>query len=271
MRTSWTAAAPPDDATLSVAGYRPPPHRPWPWKEFFNELWETASPGDPVAMVRDLVRGIEAIGDAWRGKYNVTPEVPGQWSEMDEFRQQLNDRELEKRLFGLATMIVPDAIPIPSIAARPLNLPRLPRGASVTGIGPNGPIVEGLEGRPQDAFSWLRQAMTGDVKGVLDHPEIPGRIDVIQGNPRGGLLHIDNDHSGAADRLPEVWDGLKAVTDSPNRTRLSSDQGSLSSKRISTVSRKTGSRRSSNPERSTVSPQVHLFHPPSPARVRFCR
>jgi hypothetical protein len=59
------------------------------------------------------------------------------------------------------------------------------------------------------------------VKGVLSHPELPERpIDLVHGTDSHGIRHVDKDHSGALDRLPEYWDKLKVQSDSQNRTLL---------------------------------------------------
>jgi hypothetical protein len=106
------------------------------------------------------------------------------------------------------------------------ELPPLPNDARLTGFGPFGPVVDGLKGRPQEAFDWLRDARTGEVRGLLNHPELPGRsIDVPYGDAKSGLMHIDEKHPGDADTLPGVWDEMKPISDSPNRTKLGSDKG----------------------------------------------
>ncbi len=88
-------------------------------------------------------------------------------------------------------------------------------------VGPHGPIVEGLQGRFGEAVKWLRDAKTGDVKGVLSHPELPKRqIDLIHGTEQYGVSHIDTKHPGALDRLPEHWEDLKIQSDTANRTQL---------------------------------------------------
>ncbi|UTD28244.1 hypothetical protein [Bradyrhizobium sp. WD16] len=46
--------------------------------------------------------------------------------------------------------------PKPPPFARRLGLPPLPPGGWVTHIGPNGPVVEGLQGRAAEATDWLR-------------------------------------------------------------------------------------------------------------------
>src|SRR4051812_34299053 len=104
--------------------------------------------------------------------------------------------------------------PMPIVASRRLDLPPLPQGARVTHIGVQGPVIDGLQGRPQEAIQWLRDAGAGDVRGLLDHPDVPGRpIDLPYGDEASGLAHIDMKHPGAVDTLPDVWSGLKVVSD----------------------------------------------------------
>lgn len=111
--------------------------------------------------------------------------------------------------------------PAPTVIPLPYGVPNLPKGARITGVGSHGPIVEGMQGRLGEAVSWLRDAKTGDVKGVLSHPELPKRqIDLIHGTEQYGVSHIDTKHPGALDRLPEEWEKLKIQSDSPDRTQL---------------------------------------------------
>ncbi len=111
--------------------------------------------------------------------------------------------------------------PAPTVVPLPYGVPDLPKGARITEVGPHGPVVEGLQDRFGEAVGWLRDAKTGDVKGVLSHPELPGRqIDLVHGTNGYGIRHIDEGHPGALDRLPEHWDSMKLKSDSPNRSRL---------------------------------------------------
>lgn len=95
-----------------------------------------------------------------------------------------------------------------SLSAAARHLPELPQGAQQVGHGPNGPVVEGLQGRWNEAVTWLRTAETGDAIGVLEHPAVPGgKIDVIWGEPGAkgyGLAHIiDQGHAEVLADLPE--------------------------------------------------------------------
>src|SRR5262249_12094075 len=154
--------------------------------------------------------------------YDVTPETPGQISETDLARLDATNRELERRVFDLGSLVGPR--PLPSVAAHPLGVPALPPGARVTGVGVNGPVVEGLEGCVQDAVKWLRGAKTGDVKGVLNHPDLPNRpVDMVYGTEKFGLRHIDDNHGSDADKLPAIWNDLKLASDSRYRSVLKND------------------------------------------------
>jgi hypothetical protein len=85
----------------------------------------------------------------------------------------------------------------------------LPRDAAIIGHGPHGPVVEGLQDRWAEAIAWLKAARTGDIRGLLAHRDVPGRIDAIWGdhNPQTdvgyGLAHIDVRHPEVLPDLPE--------------------------------------------------------------------
>lgn len=96
-----------------------------------------------------------------------------------------------------------------ALSAEARNWPELPQGATISGAGDNGPVIKGLDGRWREAIDWLRQAQTGDAIGVLEHPEVPGRIDLIWGDSKHGLAHIDAVHPGEAERLPDFWSELR--------------------------------------------------------------
>jgi Barnase-EndoU-ColicinE5/D-RelE like nuclease len=113
----------------------------------------------------------------------------------------------------------------------PRGLPPLHPNTRVTGEGPNGPILDGYQGRWTDAVDWLQRARTGDALGVLEHPEVPGPIDVIWGEHnartgRGyGLLHIASKHPEVLPDLPERLARMRKVFDDGERLRLESADG----------------------------------------------
>ncbi len=81
--------------------------------------------------------------------------------------------------------------------------PELPQGAELTRHGNFGPEVAGLEGRWSEAVGWLKEAQSGDARAVLEHPGVPGPIDVVWGNKDFGLEHIMVLHPEVVADLPE--------------------------------------------------------------------
>jgi hypothetical protein len=191
--------------------------------EQLHDVWDHATPGGPLWIARSLLRGVAAIGGGATGKYDIEPETPGMISETDLARLDATNAELFRRITDFASLATPR--PMPTVSALPLGVPAPPRGARVTGLGPNGPVVDGLQGRYKEALGWLRDARTGDVRGVLNHPDMPGRsIDLIYGDSKGGLRHIDENHAGDADRLPEAFANLPVKTEGPTRTILQDER-----------------------------------------------
>lgn len=172
-----------------------------------------------AGILGSLKSALTLPGDVKAGRYDIEPETPGQISDYDLARQQANNDAIFHRGMDFASLIT--LKPAPTIVPLPYGVPNLPKGARITDVGPHGPVVEGLQGRFDEAVKWLRDAKTGDVKGVLSHPELPGRrVDLVHGTESHGIRHIDNDHRGALDKLPEYCNKLKVQSDSPNRTRL---------------------------------------------------
>ncbi|MEH2513956.1 hypothetical protein V1291_005310 [Nitrobacteraceae bacterium AZCC 1564] len=172
-----------------------------------------------AGLLGSLRRAFTLPGDVKAGRFNIEPGTPGQISDYDLARQQANNDEIFRRGMDFASFVT--LKPAPTVVPLPYGVPNLPKGARITDVGPHGPIVEGLQGRFGEAVKWLRDAKTGDVKGVLSHPELPGRrVDLVHGTRKYGLDHIDDKHPGALDRLPEHWEDLKIQSDSANRTQL---------------------------------------------------
>jgi hypothetical protein len=75
--------------------------------------------------------------------------------------------------------------------------------------------------RPDADFGWLRDARTGDVRGFLNHPELGDReIDLIFVTRKSGVRHIDDDHPGTLDSLPDQWPSLAVDREGPTRTYM---------------------------------------------------
>jgi len=100
------------------------------------------------------------------------------------------------------------------------ELPPLHQGARVVADGPHGPIVDGYQDRLAEAVEWLSRAQTGDFCGVLAHPDVPARIDVIWGDKDYGLLHIIENHEEVVGNFPERLARMRVYYASENRIRL---------------------------------------------------
>lgn len=90
-----------------------------------------------------------------------------------------------------------------ALSAEARSWPEPPEGARIVTQGDHGPELAGLEGRWKEAVDWLSQAQSGDARGVLEHPDVPGRIDVVWGNKAYGLEHIAALHPEMLPDLPE--------------------------------------------------------------------
>lgn len=109
----------------------------------------------------------------------------------------------------------------PDMPAGPRPLPRLPEGVAQVGEGAHGPVLDGLQDRWAEAVSLLAAARHGDARGVLAHPDVPGRIDLVWGDEKGGLRHILFKHPEIVDGLPDLLSRMKVETASANRIVLS--------------------------------------------------
>jgi len=55
---------------------------------------------------QSLMDAVMAPGDAMKGKFSTAPAVPGQWSDEDEWRALINQRNMDNRAFDLAGLIM---------------------------------------------------------------------------------------------------------------------------------------------------------------------
>lgn len=113
---------------------------------------------------QSLMDAVMAPGDAMKGKFSTAPAVPGQWSDEDEWRALINQRNMDNRAFDLAGLIMSGGVGGAG------------RGAGMAlGSGPVGPAakaaakpilkrVETTEGGP-DALSDYKSAF--DYAGAL--------------------------------------------------------------------------------------------------------
>lgn len=108
--------------------------------------------------------------------------------------------------------------------AEPQTVP-LPPGARLAGKGLHGPILENV-GSVGDAVAWLRQSKTGDIRAVLAHPAIGDRrVDLIYGDAKHGVAHIDADHPRHLDHIESIWDQLPIKEETPGRIVLENELG----------------------------------------------
>lgn len=85
-----------------------------------QSIWDNPAPGaisrgplDPslIGMARGAVEGLQAPGRIMSGEFSVTPEVPGQWSEADEFRAQQARQTMQGNAGALAGTVMAGALP----------------------------------------------------------------------------------------------------------------------------------------------------------------
>ena len=74
-----------------------------PAPSFTDKLMQTW----PVKAAQNIYSAVTAPGDVWYGEGNVAPTVPGQWSDDDEARLQLNNAALADRASSLAQVATP--------------------------------------------------------------------------------------------------------------------------------------------------------------------
>lgn len=101
----------------------------------------------------------------------------------------------------------------------------LPDGATRAGEGQFGPVLDGLQDRWADAVTWLRGARTGDAIGVLAHPDVGQRIDVVWGDERAGLKHIIDKHPYVLPDLPERLSRMTLIEQRGNLLVLATEDG----------------------------------------------
>jgi len=85
-----------------------------------KEVWNNPD-GQPsmIGMVRTLYEGARGPGDALAGKFGAQPQTPGVWSEEDEFRAQLGQKQLRQSAEGVAGLAVPGTLRGTAVRTRP--------------------------------------------------------------------------------------------------------------------------------------------------------
>lgn len=90
-----------------------------------------------------------------------------------------------------------------------------------------GPVLLGLEDRWDEAVALMRRLGAGDARGVLAHPDVPGRIDVIwrTSDGRKGLSVLAREHPEVMGDLPLRLARAQVYSQSENRIRLRDADG----------------------------------------------
>jgi hypothetical protein len=154
----------------------------------------------------------------WESRTSLTTSEPTIRREIARIEAIRDEARALLRRVGPGGNLPPYQLdPTPPGAAYPRlrpagQLPDLPGGARI--VVPNtihGPVVEGLQDRWREALDWMLRAGTGDIRGVLSHPDVPGRIDLIWGTEKGGLLHIARHHPEILRDLPERLSRMRKV------------------------------------------------------------
>lgn len=215
------AAAQPAPSPATPQSGQPSLFAQMPATQGLQRAWDNATPGGPLWMAKTAIQGMQGAVQGSKDAVSV-PQT-----EEEAFRQ---NQGREQGPIGAADVMSIMAPGSPrgagGIFARAFGhpLPRIPKGASVAGTGPHGPIVNGLEGRFPEAVDWLRKAKTGDARGVLSHPELGDRrVDLIHGTPTYGVRHIDKEHPGDLDKLPQSWEKLRLTKEGRTRTFLDNE------------------------------------------------
>lgn len=71
-----------------------------------SRIADTLAQSWPVEMARAAYNAVKLPGDVLSGRFNTAPSQPGMWSDVDEARAQLNDREAMNRAVDLAGMVM---------------------------------------------------------------------------------------------------------------------------------------------------------------------
>lgn len=99
--------------------------------------------------------------------------------------------------------------------------------------GAFGPILEGYEGKPQEAIARLLAEKKGEARAVLTHPDVAEPIDLVYGEAPApgregfGIAKIAAKHPEVLDDLQGFLSRLKKddANSGPNRTRLTDANG----------------------------------------------
>jgi hypothetical protein len=79
--------------------------------DVFGSIWSDPAPNGLVGMVKAPVEAVPVARDIISGAYTVTPETPGQWSEIDEFRAQHARQRMREHASALGGAIMTGGMP----------------------------------------------------------------------------------------------------------------------------------------------------------------
>ena len=184
-----------------------------------------AAPLKPDTQPADLVEAPPAGAQAAGGEMAIvepsnTPEPPRENS-ADRHPQSAATPEPFKSTDEVAAAETP---PAPETIGEGLSS----AASSARGVGPFGPVST-----PEEVGDWtaavrlLSEQKTGEIPGMLDHPEL-GPIDVVWGSydPQketgAGLAKIMGKHPEVIDSLPEIVRDMHIVKRTENRATLES-------------------------------------------------
>lgn len=93
------------------------------------------------------------------------------------------------------------------------------RRDDISGFGDFGPQLRGYENDWMGAVARMRALRSGELQGVLSHPQV-GEIDVIWGSGTHGLQHIIEKHPDAIEGLPEAIRNMEVIPGGRKRVFL---------------------------------------------------
>src|SRR5262245_45835613 len=99
-------------------------------QETLADIWEQPTPFGLVDIVKGIAAGVRGAGRAVSGAYAVQPEIPGQWSEADEFRGQHARQQMRSDASALAGAVTLGSLPRVAFGNA--------AGPAILGAGPTG-------------------------------------------------------------------------------------------------------------------------------------
>ncbi|MDQ2079487.1 hypothetical protein RA307_04775 [Xanthobacteraceae bacterium Astr-EGSB] len=137
----------------------PNPQQPGPLDERVKAVTDRLGRAGMTAL-NAITDPLAVPGDVYAGRFATEPEAPGRWSDQDEARAQINQREMTDRAFDLAALITGG-----TYAGAPAVENSV--GMAVTRkIGPQGrPAVTRKTPPPSRAPSTIDEALDNELAG----------------------------------------------------------------------------------------------------------